>query len=50
MTDNIKTEEFLQKLAPCIERGEPEACVGEAAQIAENGYCGATYPPINSFI
>ncbi|MBU4373682.1 MAG: hypothetical protein KKD69_05010 [Euryarchaeota archaeon] len=28
---NDKTEEFLQKLAPCIERGELEACVEEAA-------------------
>ncbi|MCZ7384175.1 MAG: hypothetical protein O8C63_05430 [Candidatus Methanoperedens sp.] len=32
MPENNKTEEFLQKLAPCIERGELEACVGEAAR------------------
>jgi len=31
MSDNTKTDEFLQKLAPCIERGELEACVGKAA-------------------
>jgi tetratricopeptide (TPR) repeat protein len=35
MPDNNKTEEFLQKLAPCIERGELEACVEEAARVAE---------------
>jgi hypothetical protein len=29
-----KTEEFLQKLAPCIERGDLEACVEGAAQLA----------------
>jgi hypothetical protein len=28
------TEEFLKKLAPCIQRGEPEACVDEAVRIA----------------
>ncbi len=27
MSDNNKTEEFLQKLAPCIERGELEKCM-----------------------
>jgi hypothetical protein len=32
MPENNKTEEFLQKLAPCIERGELEACVEEAAR------------------
>ncbi|KCZ71404.1 Flp pilus assembly protein TadD [Candidatus Methanoperedens nitroreducens] len=41
MPDNNKTEEFLKKLAPCIERGEPEACVDEAAQIAEEMGIGA---------
>ncbi len=33
MPDN-KTEEFLQKLAPCIERGELDACVEEAVYVA----------------
>ena len=28
MAEKNKTEEFLQKLAPCIERGELEACGG----------------------
>ncbi len=32
MSDKNKTEEFLQKLAPCIERGELESCVEEAAR------------------
>jgi len=32
MSENNKTEEFLQKLAPCIERGEFEICVEEAAR------------------
>ncbi|VVB56408.1 Uncharacterised protein [uncultured archaeon] len=27
MPDNKKTNEFLQKLAPCIERGDLDACV-----------------------
>ena len=30
MSDNYNTEEFLKKLAPCIERGDLDACVGEA--------------------
>ncbi|MCZ7355950.1 MAG: hypothetical protein O8C66_02700 [Candidatus Methanoperedens sp.] len=34
MPENNKTEEFLLKLAPCIERGELEACVEEAARLA----------------
>lgn len=34
MSDNNKTEEFLQKLAPCIERGKLEAYVEEAARVA----------------
>ena len=34
MPDNNNTEEFLQKLAPCIERGELEAYVEEAARMA----------------
>ena len=35
MADNDKTEEFLQKLAPCIQRGELDACVEEAARLAD---------------
>ena len=31
---NNKTEEFLKELAPCIERGELEARVEEAARVA----------------
>ncbi|VVB87789.1 Uncharacterised protein [uncultured archaeon] len=34
MPDTNKTEEFLQKLAPCIERGELEKCVEEAVRLA----------------
>ncbi len=34
MVENDKTEEFLQKLAPCIQRGELDACVEEAARLA----------------
>jgi Tfp pilus assembly protein PilF len=30
-----KTEEFLEKLAPCIEKGDLEACVEEASKLAE---------------
>lgn len=30
MSTNNQTNEFLQKLAPCIERGELEKCVEEA--------------------
>jgi hypothetical protein len=37
MPENNKTEEFLQKLAPCIESGELEKCVEEAAWVA-HGY------------
>ena len=33
MPDDNKTKEFLQKLAPCIERGELEKCVEEAARV-----------------
>jgi len=32
MNNNI--QEFLQKLAPCIERGDLDACVEEAARVA----------------
>lgn len=35
MAVNNKTGEFLLKLAPCIERGEPGACVEEAAQVED---------------
>ncbi len=34
MPENTKTQEFLLKLAPCIERGELEKCVEEAARLA----------------
>ncbi len=36
MPENNKTEEFLQELASCIERGELEACVEEAARMARD--------------
>jgi tetratricopeptide (TPR) repeat protein len=32
---NNNTEEFLHKLSPCIERGDLDACVEEAARLAE---------------
>jgi hypothetical protein len=32
MSENNKTQEFLQKLAPCIERSDPDACVEEEAR------------------
>ena len=35
MAENDKTEEFLQQLAPCIQRGELDACVEEAARLAD---------------
>ena len=35
MAENDKTEEFLQKLAPCIQRGELDACVEEATRLAD---------------
>ncbi len=41
MPDNNKTEEFLQKLAPCIEHGELEKCVDEAARLAGEMGIGA---------
>ena len=34
MPEKDKTQGFLQKLAPSIERGELEACVEEAARVA----------------
>ncbi|MBU4220762.1 MAG: hypothetical protein KKA10_03930 [Euryarchaeota archaeon] len=34
MLENNKTNEILQKLAPCIERGEIEKCMEEAARLA----------------
>ncbi len=41
MVESSKTEEFLKKLAPCIERGELEACVEEAARVAREMGIGA---------
>ncbi|GFO96471.1 hypothetical protein ig2599ANME_0660 [groundwater metagenome] len=41
MPNNSKIEQFLQKLAPCIERGELEACVEEAARVAREMGVGA---------
>jgi tetratricopeptide (TPR) repeat protein len=41
MPENNKTEEFLKKLAPCIERGKLEACVEEAARVAREMGIGA---------
>ncbi|MDD1745427.1 MAG: hypothetical protein LUQ20_06445 [Candidatus Methanoperedens sp.] len=35
MPDDNKTEEFLQKLALCIERNDLDACVEEAARVAQ---------------
>ncbi len=35
MPDNNKTEEFLQKLTPCIEHGDLDACVEEAARLVK---------------
>jgi hypothetical protein len=48
MPDDNKTEEFLKKLAPCIERVELEKCVGEAARVAgEMGIGGGNGTEIN---
>ncbi|MFA4956463.1 MAG: hypothetical protein WC556_05755 [Candidatus Methanoperedens sp.] len=41
MSEHNKTEEFLQKLAPCIERGDLDACVEEAARVAKEMGVGA---------
>lgn len=41
MPENNKTQEFLHKLAPCIERGELEGCVEEAARVAQEMGIGA---------
>ena len=41
MPENNKTQEFLKKLAPCIERGELDACVEEAARVAQEMSVGA---------
>ncbi len=41
MPENNKTEEFLKKLTPCIERGELEKCVEEAARVVEEMGIGA---------
>jgi hypothetical protein len=44
MSENNKTQEFLQKLAPCIERGDLDAWVEKAAQVArETGICMEDY-------
>jgi len=34
MPENNKTEDFLQKLAPCIGRGDLDACVEEETLVA----------------
>lgn len=41
MPDDNKTEEFLKKLTPCIERGELEKCVEDAARMAGEMGIGA---------
>ena len=44
MLDKNKTHEFLQKLAPCIERDDLDACVEEEARVAHKigqGNCEA---------
>lgn len=41
MPENNKTEDFLKKLAPCIECGELETCVEEAARVAREMGIGA---------
>jgi len=43
MSENTKTEEFLQKLTPCIERGDLGACVEEAARVAKEMGVGAEF-------
>lgn len=43
MSDSSKTQKFLQKLAPCIKRGELENCVEEAARLAGEMGIGAVY-------
>ena len=40
MPENNKTEEFLKKLAPCIERSDLDACVEEVARVAGDGDMG----------
>ncbi len=41
MPENNKNKEFLQKLAPCIERGDLDACVGDAARVVMEMGVGA---------
>ena len=41
MPENNKTDEFLKKLAPCIEKGELDACVNETVRLAEEVEIGA---------
>lgn len=52
MPENNKTQELLQKLAPCIERGDLDACVEEAAGEMESpdyaiALCAAFCPLIS---
>jgi len=41
MPDDNKTKEFLLKLAPCIKRSDLDACVEEAARMAQEMGVGA---------
>ncbi len=41
MINNNKTQEFLKKLAPCIERGDLDACGEEAVRRAREMGVGA---------
>ena len=41
MPNDNKIQKFLQKLAPCIELGELDGCVGEAARLAQEMSLGA---------
>ncbi len=43
MPENNKTDEFLQRPAPCIEQGELEACVEEAARMVREMGRGADF-------
>ncbi|MBU3967842.1 MAG: hypothetical protein KKG76_10805 [Euryarchaeota archaeon] len=40
-TGSVPANEFLQKLAPCIEHGEVETCVEEEARVAGEIWIGA---------
>jgi hypothetical protein len=37
MSENSKTQEFLKKLAPCVECGDLDACVEEVARDVVRG-------------